>query len=85
MSHATRITASRGQGQDREVLSEGSPSAKVRADEQKSHRRPSLRASQHLGTKPTRTVDRVNAAVVHGKLMFLFGEICMEVRCELVA
>jgi hypothetical protein len=50
----------------------------VRADEQKSHRRPSLRASQHKMTKPTRTVDRVNAAVVHGKLMFLLGEICTE-------
>ncbi len=37
------ITTSRRQGQVREDLSEGSPSAKLRADEQKSHRRPSSR------------------------------------------
>ncbi len=49
----TNITTSRRQGQVREGLSEGSPSAKVRADEQKSHRRLSLRASQHKMMKPT--------------------------------
>ena len=49
----TTITTSRRQGQSREGLSEGSPSAKVRADGQKSHRRLSLRASQHQMTKPT--------------------------------
>ena len=48
----------------------------MQADGQKSHRRPSARASQHLMTKPTDTVHRVNAAVVHGKFMFLLGEIC---------
>jgi len=48
-----RITTSRGQGQAREGLSEGSPSAKVRADGQKSHRRLSPGASQHHMTKPT--------------------------------
>ena len=37
------ITTSRRQGQIREEMSEGSPSAKLRADEQKSHRRPSSR------------------------------------------
>jgi hypothetical protein len=47
------ITTSRRQGQTREGMSEGSPSAKVRADEQKSHRRPSLRVSQHMMTKPS--------------------------------
>ena len=82
LSHVTRITTSRWQGQAREVLSEGSRSAKVRADGQKSHRRPSARASQHLMTKPTGTVHRVNAAVVHGKFMFLLGEICEEWRRE---
>ena len=46
------ITTSRRQGQVREGWSEGSPSANVRADEQKSHRRPSLRVSQHMMTKP---------------------------------
>ena len=47
------ITTSRRQGPLREGWSEGSPSAKVRADEQKSHRRLSLRVSQHKMTKPT--------------------------------
>ena len=37
------ITTSRRQGQPREGMSEGSPSAKVRADGQKPHRRLSLR------------------------------------------
>ena len=46
-------TTSRRQGRHREVSSEGSPSAKVRADEQKRHRRPGPRASQHNMTKPT--------------------------------
>ena len=58
----TNITTSRRQGQSRERWSEGSPSAKVRADlsacnaqagGQKPHRRLSLRASQHKMTKPT--------------------------------
>jgi hypothetical protein len=49
----THITTSRRQGQSREGWSEGSPRAKVRADGQKSHRRLSLRASQHKMTKPT--------------------------------
>ena len=49
----TNITTSRRQRRPREGLSEGSPSAKVQADEQKPHRRLSLRASQHKMTKPT--------------------------------
>jgi hypothetical protein len=53
MSFGTDITTSRRQGQAREGLSEGSPSAKVRADEQKPHRRLSLRVSQHKVTKPS--------------------------------
>jgi len=80
----TRITTSRRQGQAREGRSEGSPSANVRADGQKLHRRLSLRASQHLMTKPTGTADRVNAAVVHGEFMFLLGEICSGRRCKAV-
>ena len=48
----TNITTSRRQGQTREGMSEGSPSAKVRADEQKLHRRPGPRVSQHNMTKP---------------------------------
>jgi len=51
--------------------------AKVRADEQKSHKRLSLRASWHDTIKPTGSGDRVNAAVMHGKFTFLFGEICL--------
>ena len=38
-------STSRRQGRHREVGSEGSPSAKLRADEQKRHTRPSLRVS----------------------------------------
>ena len=49
----TEVTTSRRQGRFREGRSEGSLSAKVRADEQKPHRRLSLRASQHNMTKPT--------------------------------
>ncbi len=48
----TDITTSRRQGQTREGMSEGSPSANVRADGQKSHRRPGPRVSQHNMTKP---------------------------------
>ena len=48
----------------------------MRADEQKSHRRLSSGASQHKVTKPARSRGRVNAAVVHRRLTFLFGEIC---------
>ena len=38
--HESIITTSRRQGQTREGMSEGSPSAKVQADEQKLHIRP---------------------------------------------
>lgn len=69
-------TTSRRQGQTREGMSEGSPSAKMRVDEQKSHRRPGLGASQHKVTKPVGTLDRVNAAIVHRRFTFLSGEIC---------
>jgi hypothetical protein len=54
MSFGTERTTSRRQGQPREGLSGGSPSAKVRADGQKSHRRLNPRASQHKMTKPIR-------------------------------
>ena len=54
----------------------------MRANGQKSHRRPSARVSQHLMTKPTDTVHRVNAVVAHGKFMFLLGEICEGWRGE---
>ena len=54
----TYVTTSRRQGQSREGWSEGSPSAKVRADGQKPHRRLSLRASQHQMTRPTGKLSR---------------------------
>jgi hypothetical protein len=49
--------------------------AKVRADGQKPHTRLSPWASWHNTTKPEGSWGRVNAAVAHGKLMFLSGEI----------
>jgi hypothetical protein len=70
-----RITTSRRQGQVREDWSEGSPSAKVRADEQKSHRRLSLRASWHHTTKPKGPADRVNAAVVQRAHVLIRGDL----------
>ena len=48
----------------------------MRADEQKSHRRLSPGASEHQITKPKMSGGRVNAAVVHRRRMFLFGESC---------
>ncbi len=54
MSRGTTITTSRRQGQTREGMSGGSPSAKVRADGRKSHGRLSPRASRHEMTKPDR-------------------------------
>jgi len=70
-------STSRRQGQEGDRLSEGSRSAKVRADEQKPHTRLSPWASQHDMTKPAGSEGRVNAAVVHGKFTFLSGETCL--------
>jgi len=70
-------STSRWQGRFREKWSEGSLRQDVRADEQKPHRRLSLRASWHHTTKPTGSGDRVNAAVMHGKFTLLSGEICV--------
>ena len=69
------ITTSRRQGQSREGLSGGTRSAMVRGDGQKLRRRPGLWASWHLVTKPDGTADKVNAALVHGDIAFLPGEI----------
>lgn len=33
-------------------------------------------ASWHMTTKPFGAVSKVNAALVHGKMMFLLGELC---------
>ncbi len=63
--NGSMITTSRRQVQPREVLCGGSPSAKVRADEQKSHIRPSLRGEWANDHEALRLRDTVNAAVVH--------------------
>src|SRR4030043_920743 len=73
----TTQSTSRRQGRLREEGSEGSRSAKVRADGQKPHTRLSPWASWHNTTKPAGSGGRVNAAVVHGKFTFLSGEICL--------
>ena len=54
----------------------GRRSANVRGDGQKLHRRPGLGASWHLMAKPVGAADKVNAALVHGNIAFLPGEIC---------
>jgi len=52
-------TTSQRQGRFREKPSEGSPTANLRADEQKLHKRLSLRASWHNTAKPTGSGGRV--------------------------
>ena len=52
------------------------PAAKLRADEQKSHKRPASRASEHTITKPNDSRTKVNGAVVQRRFAFLPGEIC---------
>jgi len=55
-------------------MSERSPSANLRADEQKSHRRPNPWAREHNIPKPVRrTWGLVNAAVVQREIMSLPG------------
>jgi len=72
-THAT----SRGQGLTGDRWSEGSLFANPRADEQKSHSRPSARMSQPSMTKSTKGGHRVNAAVVWRQIVFLPGETCL--------
>jgi hypothetical protein len=62
--HESILTTSRRQGQIREEMSEGSPSAKLRADEQKSHRRPSLQGEWAQDHETPGSGGKVNAAVV---------------------
>jgi len=73
----TTKSTSRRQGRKGDRPSEGSRSANVRADGQKSHTRLSPWASWHNTTKPTGSGGRVNAAVVHGKFTSLSGEVCL--------
>jgi len=58
------LTTSRRQGRFREVSSEGIPSAKRRADGQKSHRRPGLWGEWAQDHETLGSGDKVNAAVV---------------------
>ena len=71
------LTTSRRQGQTREGMSEGSPSAKLRAYEQKRHRRPSLWGEWAQDHKTPGSGDKVNGEVVQRQFMFLSGEICL--------
>jgi hypothetical protein len=71
----TTKSTSRRQGREGDRPSKGSRRAKVRADGKKPHIRLSPWASWHNITKPVGSWGRVNAAVVHGKLTFLSGEI----------
>src|SRR4030042_1194414 len=76
----TTKSTSRRQGREGDRPSEGSRSAYVRADGSRQwagHTRLSPWASWHNTTKPVGSGGRVNAAVVHGKLTFLSGEICL--------
>ncbi len=53
------------------------PLAKLRANEQEHHMRRRLEASWHKTTKPCDLTAAVNDVVAQGKLMPLFGEICL--------
>lgn len=67
---------SRRQGRWNENPSERSPSANLRANEQKLDIRPNPWASGHFITKPVRrTWGMVNSVVVQGKIISLPGEI----------
>ena len=74
-------STSRRQGRKGDRPSERSPSANLRADEQKLHIKaePQGESAQHDEAHPD-LWGMVNAAVVQGKIMFLPGEICPTVR-----
>jgi len=70
-------TVSRRQGQFREELSGGSPSAKPGAHAQECDRRPSPGGESANDDDAPWVWDRVNHRVVRGKFVVLFGEICL--------
>jgi hypothetical protein len=74
-------STSRRQGLKGDRLSERSPCANLRADEQKLpiKAEPQGESAQHDEAHPD-LWGRVNAAVVQGKIMFLPGEICQPKR-----
>uniref|UniRef100_UPI0013FE4474 hypothetical protein n=1 Tax=Candidatus Thiosymbion oneisti TaxID=589554 RepID=UPI0013FE4474 len=74
MAVETTVTTSRRQGQTGAGMSEGSPSANVRADEQKSQRRRGPRARQHQLTKAARSRGEGKGG---GKFKFVSGERCL--------
>jgi hypothetical protein len=69
---------SKSQGRHREVGSEGSETAKPRADGQKPRIRPRIWMSEPKITKSTEDGFRVNGAVAGGKIGGLPGEISEE-------
>jgi hypothetical protein len=72
-----RITTSRRQGQTREGLSGGSPSARgARRRTETAYKAEGCEASWHMTAKPTGTQPTVNAALVHRQFASLPGEIC---------
>ena len=77
-----RITTSRRQLRNREGPWEGSRSANLRVDEQKSHRRPSLRASQHKMTKPSRNGGQGKCGDCAGKVHALIRGDLFAWHCE---
>ncbi len=78
------ITTSRRQLQPREVLWEGSPSAKLRADEQKLHKRPSSRGKLAQDNEAHRFEEYGKcgscAVTVH---VLIWGDL-FNVRCRLL-
>jgi hypothetical protein len=74
-------STSRRQGRKGDRPSERSPSANLRADEQKLHIKaePQGESAQHDKARPD-LWGRVNAAVVQGRIMLLPGEICQPKR-----
>ena len=74
-------STSRRQGRKGDRPSERSPSAKLRADEQKLYIKaePQGESAQHDEAHPN-LWGMVNAVVVQGKIMFLPGEICQPKR-----
>jgi len=71
------VTASRRQGLNCEVWSEGSRRAKPGADVQEGDIRPSSRDEAANDAEIPWMRNRVNHTVVRGKCTFLFGEICL--------
>ena len=77
-----RITTSRRQGQDREGLSGGSPSARgARRRTETAYKAEGAEASWHMTAKPIGTAPTVNAALVHRQFASLTWGDLHRVRC----